>query len=105
MSKYNYILISVVSKTLIMIVLFQNPSKGQYVCKCAPGFFGPHCETTASICTDNPCENGGSCIQDPRGFICDCPPGFSGLLCEKKLSLGCKSSYCLNGKTKMHESL
>jgi len=42
------------------------------------------CERTT--CNDNPCLNGGSCIDDPGTdgpqFQCDCPDSFFGLLCE-----------------------
>ena len=35
-------------------------------------------------CVDNPCSNGGVCVDRLNGFECDCPVGISGPLCEGK---------------------
>ena len=36
-------------------------------------------------CESNPCENGGTCIDEPGGkFKCICKVGFSGKFCTEK---------------------
>lgn len=35
--------------------------------------------------TDNPCQNGGECIQMWKDFVCECPEGFVGKSCEFSL--------------------
>ncbi|MFP6640799.1 MAG: calcium-binding EGF-like domain-containing protein, partial [Myxococcota bacterium] len=33
-------------------------------------------------CASNPCENGGTCIDDFASYTCSCEPGFEGVNCE-----------------------
>ncbi|MBT6431849.1 MAG: hypothetical protein HOK28_02080 [Deltaproteobacteria bacterium] len=70
----------------------------------APAATGP--------CLDNPCVNGGICVNDtPDTYTCDCPPAFTGELCEtpagdepqnpdpeEELS-ACETNPCQNGAT------
>ena len=34
-------------------------------------------------CKDNPCNNGGNCVDGVASYTCVCPVGFLGLDCEK----------------------
>ncbi|KAK3083543.1 hypothetical protein FSP39_025167 [Pinctada imbricata] len=34
-----------------------------------------------SVCSTNPCRNGGTCIAEINGFSCKCPRGFNGPYC------------------------
>jgi hypothetical protein len=52
----------------------------------------------ASACDPNPCENGGECVLDGRGFTCVCAPGFEGVLCEMQID-PCDPNPCENGGT------
>lgn len=59
-----------------------------------PAVFGKVPVTIAiiqSICTPNPCKNGGDCIGSVDSFICECPPGTAGETCE------CNDKECPNG--------
>ena len=39
-------------------------------------------------CINEPCGNGGTCIDDISGFICECVPGYEGVTCQySKLTL------------------
>lgn len=50
-------------------------------CKCPTGFMGTTCET--SICDNNPCQYGGTCVSFPgSGYLCLCPLGKHGHYCE-----------------------
>ena len=42
----------------------------------------------AAVCTDETCQNGGTCAQDGLSFVCDCPIGFGGEFCEDEVSVG-----------------
>ncbi|KAK7502428.1 hypothetical protein BaRGS_00006381, partial [Batillaria attramentaria] len=35
-------------------------------------------------CNNNPCLNGGRCINEPLGFRCECADGWTGDTCEKE---------------------
>jgi len=41
-------------------------------------FAGSRCETDIDECTSDPCQNGGTCVDQVNGFICRCPPGYTG---------------------------
>lgn len=50
-------------------------------CKCPTGYIGATCET--SVCDNNPCQYGGTCIPYPgSGYLCLCPFGKHGHYCE-----------------------
>ena len=48
-------------------------------------------------CTENPCNNGGTCQDGIASYTCVCPLGFTGLDCEtseyKYLSLDWRDAY------------
>ncbi len=33
-------------------------------------------------CASNPCEHGGTCVDDVNQYTCDCDPGWTGDHCE-----------------------
>ncbi|XP_025106489.1 collagen alpha-3(VI) chain-like isoform X11 [Pomacea canaliculata] len=37
-------------------------------------------------CVPSPCQNGGSCINEPLGYRCECTIGFTGDNCEQECS-------------------
>lgn len=41
--------------------------------------------TDFNECSDSPCENNGTCINNEGSFICDCENGWKGKLCH----IGC----------------
>ncbi|XP_070551051.1 tolloid-like protein 2 [Ptychodera flava] len=56
-----------------------------YICECASGFHGPHCEyeiAKTDECSSQPCQNGGTCIDGTGTFTCTCVKGFEGENCE-----------------------
>ncbi|XP_076162943.1 eyes shut [Ptiloglossa arizonensis] len=57
-------------------------TNGAVRCRCIAGYTGPFCER--SMCDENPCASGATCISSPgTGFVCVCPLGTHGLLCEE----------------------
>lgn len=57
-------------------------SNGTVICICPPGYTGQRCGTYISVCSPNPCQNGGTCISGTTGYICTCPPNFTGAQCN-----------------------
>lgn len=37
---------------------------------------------TPGNCSENPCQNGGTCVPGVDTHSCDCSPGFKGRRCE-----------------------
>lgn len=53
----------------------------KWKCKCPTGYMGVTCEI--SICDNNPCQYGGTCVTFPgSGYLCLCPLGKHGHYCE-----------------------
>ena len=47
------------------------------------------------MCAENPCRNGGYCINGAKDYVCSCRPGFAGKNCERCKSGGVPTSlYC-----------
>lgn len=52
------------------------------MCSCVPGYAGNNCETRVSLCAENPCRNGGTCLEDTLTYSCLCNAPFEGNNCE-----------------------
>ncbi|KAJ8376185.1 hypothetical protein SKAU_G00067650 [Synaphobranchus kaupii] len=51
--------------------------------------------SAVSVCSPNPCRNGGVCADLFGHLSCSCPPGWAGRLCE--IADACASSPCVHG--------
>uniref|UniRef100_A0A672G1S5 Versican a n=1 Tax=Salarias fasciatus TaxID=181472 RepID=A0A672G1S5_SALFA len=49
-------------------------------------------------CTENICQNGGSCYKSGSVYSCNCAPGYTGHRCETDID-ECQSNPCRNGGT------
>ena len=77
-------------------VIFVAPASNRISkCECPPEFYGQRCEHQDDQCDVQPCQNGGTCINDIGGFVCICIPGFSGAMCETNIN-ECASFPCEN---------
>ncbi|XP_050308986.1 protein eyes shut [Anthonomus grandis grandis] len=57
-----------------------------WICHCRNGYLGKMCEI--SICDNNPCLFGGTCIPfSNNGYICLCPYSKHGHFCENDLKI------------------
>ncbi|KAB5550601.1 hypothetical protein PHYPO_G00055620 [Pangasianodon hypophthalmus] len=80
-------------------LIFVSPQFAEvFNCSCPAGFTGTRCEYDIDECLENPCENGGSCFNNPGGFLCHCSEGFSGLRCSV-VDNECQRVVCSNGGT------
>ena len=77
-----------------------------YTCACPVGYTGARCEnatstsaiaravaqacrdsrrcsagTTTNWCANNPCGNGGTCVNGAASYVCTCAAGFTGAQC------------------------
>lgn len=53
----------------------------KWKCRCPTGYMGSTCEI--SVCDDNPCQYGATCVTFPgSGYLCLCPFGKHGHYCE-----------------------
>ncbi|KAM7006039.1 cadherin EGF LAG seven-pass G-type receptor 2 isoform 2-T2 [Tautogolabrus adspersus] len=46
----------------------------------------PGCSAKRHFCNNNPCVNGGTCVNLWGSFSCDCPLGFGGRTCERVMA-------------------
>lgn len=71
-----------------------------FQCKCPDRFTGDTCEIEISSCSNDYCNNYGTCIETDRKPVCECAPGFAGELCEIRQNFcsnnPCESGQCLN---------
>lgn len=71
-----------------------------YECRCTARYSGKNCQKdNGSPCAKNPCENGGSCLENSRGdYQCFCDPNHSGQHCETEVNIHplCQTNPCLN---------
>ena len=51
------------------------------------------CQHLIDDCSDAPCQNGGTCVDEIEGFTCQCRPGYVGLQCEAEID-ECQSNPC-----------
>ncbi|KAM8831310.1 protein jagged-2b isoform 1-T1 [Spinachia spinachia] len=70
--------------------------EGNFTCMCDLGFSGFYCHENINDCTDNPCGNGGTCIDGVNSFQCFCPDGWEGQLCDLNVN-ECRHNPCKNG--------
>ncbi|XP_034384273.1 protein jagged-2b [Cyclopterus lumpus] len=69
---------------------------GNFTCVCDPGFSGIYCHENINDCINNPCGNGGTCIDGVNSLQCFCPDGWEGQLCDLNVN-ECKPNPCKNG--------
>ncbi|XP_024214976.1 cubilin [Halyomorpha halys] len=85
-----------------------NSALNYVQCVCPPGYVGngmsqngcvPGGGNATSVCSRNPCRNGGTCIPKPSGtYICQCRPAYAGPNCSISVD-PCTPSPCKNGGT------
>lgn len=63
---------------------------------------GLHCEKNIDDCSNNPCANGGLCIDLIGNFKCQCPRGYYGPRCMSDFN-ECASNPCRHGATCVDE--
>ncbi|XP_028996952.1 protein jagged-2b isoform X2 [Betta splendens] len=69
---------------------------GNFSCECEAGFSGIYCHENINDCVDNPCRNGGTCIDGVNSFECMCHAGWQGSLCDINVN-ECRHNPCKNG--------
>ncbi|KAF6022296.1 FAT3 [Bugula neritina] len=75
----------------------QQAIEPYFSCSCTRGFNGFTCEDDIDECIfDNPCRNGGLCVNIFGGYECHCGPSWEGPQCEN-LVKKCAAYPCFNG--------
>nr|UZP64863.1 notch 4 [Schmidtea mediterranea] len=70
----------------------------EFRCSCWHGWKGETCEENVNDCIQNPCKNGGTCIDKKNSqFTCNCTSQFIGNLCQ--FENPCLNVNCENGGT------
>lgn len=52
-------------------------------CLMSTSLVSPFYLTDIDDCQSNPCQNGGTCIDEINSFVCLCLPSYGGAACEK----------------------
>ncbi|XP_065811975.1 neurocan core protein isoform X2 [Labrus bergylta] len=52
----------------------------------------PSTDNDIDDCQSNPCQNGGTCIDEINSFVCLCLPSFRGATCERETK-GCEHTW------------
>ena len=63
-----------------------DPNGLGYVCQCAAGWTGPHCDEDIPDCHTNSCPPTAECIDLTNSFYCKCPFNLTGEDCRKPIS-------------------
>ncbi|XP_035829407.1 protein jagged-1 [Aplysia californica] len=71
-------------------------TNGSYLCTCAVGFQGRHCDVDVDECEADVCVNATNCTNTHGGFHCSCGGGFTGQLCDTNID-ECLLDVCQNG--------
>ncbi|XP_057207887.1 protocadherin Fat 4 isoform X2 [Triplophysa rosa] len=79
-------------------LIFVSPYFEIFNCSCQTGFTGEACELDLDECEKKPCENRGTCYNNPGTYFCQCKDGFSGPHCTT-VDNECQTVTCLNGGT------
>ena len=76
-----------------------SPS-AQFECECDPGFMldAPNSCMEINECESNPCQNGGTCVDEVNSFSCVCVADYTGTNCTTSIS-DCSVTPCQNGGT------
>eukprot|EP01051_Picozoa_sp_SAG22_P002430 SAG22_NODE_107_length_19899_cov_24.034141_7_plen_1894_part_00 len=69
----------------------EDSREGAFLCSCAVGYDGGHCETDIDECASTPCQNSGACIDSSElnaavpldAYMCSCVDGYSGGNCGR----------------------
>ena len=77
--------------------------QNKYLCQCFTYFSGSMCQIDLRPCSENPCLNGGLCIQNGSSIVdlsyyCICMQYYEGLRCELKTDI-CSNETCSNHGT------
>ena len=81
-------------------IVFTSPTIRQEIrCTCPDGFQGDKCDEPINQCENDPCLNGGTCLNlGPGEYQCNCLPTWSGTHCELDVN-ECHEGVCRNGGT------
>ena len=80
---------------------------GSFTCHCAnTGYVGDNCEIDIDECdNDQPCQNGGICINNPGMYDCICnSTGYQGKTCEEDINECEIGEPCQNGGTCINQA-
>nr|XP_024219617.1 protein jagged-1b-like [Halyomorpha halys] len=76
---------------------FSLPAGG-FKCSCDPGYAGKFCHENINDCKQNPCQNGGTCVDKINSFQCICREGWEGEICSINID-DCINTPCHNNGT------
>ena len=88
---------AIISSTLLVLLLYSTGRHVHYTIAMYTDLNGEFmiliclsvCISGINECINNPCLNGGTCIDDMNTFVCDCLSGYIGPLCEVSTSMYC----------------
>uniref|UniRef100_A0A8C9Z4Y3 Neurocan core protein n=1 Tax=Sander lucioperca TaxID=283035 RepID=A0A8C9Z4Y3_SANLU len=61
--------------------IYNNPNRTGFPDTTA--LYDAYCYRDIDDCQSNPCQNGGTCIDEINSFVCLCLPSYGGAACEK----------------------